>query len=74
MKTLKHNITKKIKIVCIFMLIFEFFKVNLLKRRNILEFFGKKANFNHKFAYLLQNRVMFLSFSSYTSLVIFFSV
>ena len=49
----------------------EFFKVNLLKRRNILEFFGKKANLNYKFAYLLQNRVMFLS---YTSLAILFSV
>ncbi len=37
----------------------EFFKVNFLKRRNIFEFFGKKANLNHKFAYLLQNRVRF---------------
>jgi hypothetical protein len=52
----------------------EFFKVNLLKRRNILKFFGKKANLNYKFAYLLQNRVMFLNFSSYTSLVILLSV
>jgi hypothetical protein len=52
----------------------EFFKVNLLKRRYILEFFGKKANLNYKFAYLLQNRVLFLSFSSYTSLVILLSV
>ncbi len=34
----------------------DFFKVNLLKRRNILEFFGIKANFNHKFAYLLKLR------------------
>ncbi len=54
MKTQKHNITKKFQIVCICMLSFELFpeifKVNLLKRRNILEFFGKEANFNHKFA------------------------
>ncbi len=52
----------------------ELFKVNILKGRNILEFFGKKADFNDKFAYILQNRVMFLSFSSYTSLVILISV
>jgi hypothetical protein len=52
----------------------EFFKVNLLKGRNILEFFGKKANFNDKLSYILQNRVMFLSFSSYTSLVKLLSV
>ena len=51
-----------------------FFKVNLLKRLNILQLFGKKANFNNRFAYLWQNRVMFLSFTSYTSLVILLSV
>ena len=50
-----------------FLLFPEFFKVNLLKRLNILQLFGKKANFNNRFAYLWQNRVMFLSFTSYTS-------